>query len=855
MRRISMLKKYNALILFIISLCLLLFSGKKIQAAYEGFTAQQTNETIVADGVKDAAYSAATAISVSHVSWENENQTPATATMYLLWDTSYLYVFVEVIDDTHYGYQEGTWLEHRDALEMFVDLYHDTSYTGGYGGDYRGDMMCEGYYKIAAGVGTASVDTTVQGMHWMWDDQKNNGSYASVLTENGYTVEHKIALGKDAATYMLAEREIGLGVKIYDKHADDKNNSITVLEAKNDGQHDGPHNLSTVKLLGLTEPEQPEIVSGFTATELPDTSNIVVDGVKDAFWNYATPINIDQIRKLFLFNEAKSNTNPALGNISAMYDTNHLYLFAEISDSTKDMNNISAWDAFGLNAYNSYKYHADHLDVYLDIKHNDPTNYDQKWGSSYNDGKDVVAHLELAAGVGELSYTADGVSGLMYQPSTDGEFSLSQYIINHSTMYSKVTEAGYTFEMVIDLSEAEVADFMIGKTIGLYVGYYDRYETSDEVANWGEQSITTTSFGFDNYEPWNGPGWLPEVTFVPNDTSTVLENAKENAKLELAKYDSNLYREAEQAILNSTIETAILSINNAMTLVEINSALTTAQEAIASLKTKAQYESEEMAKELAEVKENAKSQLSSYRVADLYYDVEKQQLITAIENGKLAIDACGTKEEVNEALDLAKKAIDEIKTIAEYEKEVFDKILAEAKASAKAELKAYKSVDDYLVNEGVTYLITVDNGNAAIDACQTVEAVSNALNAAKKAIDSIKTKAQYEVELATAKANAKSALAAYKNADLYRDAEKQQLASTIESGNAAIDACETIEDVNKALNAAKKTIDNIKTAAQYEAEEPAETGGCNGSFTVTLCSLLLLVSLAFFLKRKENLSK
>ena len=227
-------------------------------------TATQTSETIgSADGVKDEAYNAATAISVSHVAWESENPTPATANMYLLWDTSYLYVFVEVTDDTHYGYQQGAWLESRDALEMIVDLYHNTSYVGGYGGGYRGDKMCEGYYKIAAGVGQASVDSTIQGIHWLWDDQKHNGSYASQLTETGYTVEYKIALGKDAAEFMVADREIGLGVKIYDKHADDKDTSKIVLEGKNDGQHEGPHNLSSIKLVRSVSVEVSELFNKY----------------------------------------------------------------------------------------------------------------------------------------------------------------------------------------------------------------------------------------------------------------------------------------------------------------------------------------------------------------------------------------------------------------------------------------------------------------------------------------------------------------------------------------------------------------------------------------------------------------
>lgn len=251
---------------------------------------------------------------------------------------------------------------------------------------------------------------------------------------------------------------------------------------------------------------------GFTATELYSSKKIVVDGEKDSVWDVSTGIAIDKVRKQNLFDGSKSNPNPATGTINVMFNESKLYLYAEINDSTTNINNIAAWDAFGLNAYNSYKFNADHLDIYLDIKHDDPTNYGQAWGSAYNNGKDVAAHFELAAGKGELTYSADGTSGWLYEPYSDGQFSLSSYAVNNSKMYSKVTETGYTFEVEIDLSNAGVSDFLVGKTIGMYVGYFDRYETSGD--NWGEQSVTTTNFQYDNYEPQYGPGWLPEYTFV-----------------------------------------------------------------------------------------------------------------------------------------------------------------------------------------------------------------------------------------------------------------------------------------------------------------------------------------------------
>ena len=750
-------------------------------------TATQTHETIgAADGVKDDAYNAATVIPVTHVAWESENPTPATANMYLLWDASYLYVFVEVTDETYYGYQEGAWLETRDALEMIVDLYHNTSYTGGYGGDYRGDKMCEGYYKIAAGVGAASVDSTVQGTHWMWDDQKNNGSYASALTETGYTVEYKIALGKDAAEYMVADREIGVGVKIYDKHADDKDTSKTVLEGKNDGQHEKPANLSTVKLVGTEKPVEPDPVvpSGFTATDLGNLP-ISVDGVKDAAWTCANPISVDQVRKLYLFNSAKSNANPATGNVSVMFTGNKLYIFAEVTDSTRDMNNMSAWDAYGLNSYNSYKYHADHLDIYLDIKHDDPTNYGQAWGSAYNNGKDVAGHFELAAGAGNLTYSADGSTGWLYEPFADGQFSLAQYAVNHSTMYSVATETGYTFEMVIDLSEAGIADFLVGKTIGLYVGYYDRYETSDAAGNWGEQSVTTTSFAFNNYEPWNGPGWLPEVTFVANTATEGLD----------------------------------------------------------------------------EVKSAAKAELEAYKSADLYRPAEKDALAAAIEAGKTAIDGAISEADLENILAAAKAEIDLIKTAAQLDAEEAIQALADAKTAAKAEIESYKSVDDYRTAEGVTYLTVVDNAKTAIDGAESIEDVNAVLATAKTAIDSIKTKAQYEAEeqaaaeaeaakaLADAKTAAKAELDSYKSLEGLSDEQKAEVASKITEGKAAIDAATSTDAVASALAAAKAELDAITPIPA-----PANTG-CFGSVTATVFAMFALFAFVLVLRKKKELVK
>ena len=256
---------------------------------------------------------------------------------------------------------------------------------------------------------------------------------------------------------------------------------------------------------------------GFTATELQDFETIKVDGEKEAAWEVAKDIEISTVRKQYLFADSKSNPNPATGYINAMFNESKLYLYAEINDSTTDINNVQAWDAFTLNAYNSYKFNADHLDIYLDIKHDDPTNAALTWGSSYSNGGIAAAHFELAAGAGELKYSSDGTSGWLYEPNTDDRFTLAEYAVNNSTMYSKKTATGYVFEVEIDLSNAGVSDLLVGDAIGMYVGYYDRYETSSD--NWGEQSVTTTAFEYNNYNPEKGPAYLPEINFVENPNS------------------------------------------------------------------------------------------------------------------------------------------------------------------------------------------------------------------------------------------------------------------------------------------------------------------------------------------------
>ncbi len=73
--------------------------------------------------------------------------------------------------------------------------------------------------------------------------------------------------------------------------------------------------------------------------------------------------------------------------------------------------------------------------------------------------------------------------------------------------------------------------------------------------------------------------------------------------------------------------------------------------------------------------------------------------------------------------------------------------------------------------------------------------------------------------LAQAKAEAKAALANYKNPNDYREPQKTELINAIAAGKAAIDAAADVQGVASALDAAKNAIDQIETATPLPGEE------------------------------------
>ena len=292
-----------------------------------------------------------------------------------------------------------------------------------------------------------------------------------------------------------------------------------------------------------------------------------------------------------------------------------------------------------------------------------------------------------------------------------------------------------------------------------------------------------------------------------------LLSAKNTAKAELDIYvNATDYRAEQQTALATAIADGKAAIEASADITAVNIALANAKVIIDGIKTNAELTAEE----LVTAKADAKTALDTYVSVGDYRTEQQSTLATAISNGKSAIDAATDITAVSTALANAKAVIDEIKTDAELTAEE----LAAAKTEAKATLDAYVNINDYRTEQQTAIADAIANGKNAIDAATTKAGVTSALDSAKLSINAIKTDSEMTAEeLASAKQVAKNALANYVNADDYREAQKTELSLAITTGNNAIDVATDIAAVNTALANAKAVIDEIKTDAEFTAEE------------------------------------
>ena len=239
----------------------------------------------------------------------------------------------------------------------------------------------------------------------------------------------------------------------------------------------------------------------------------------------------------------------------------------------------------------------------------------------------------------------------------------------------------------------------------------------------------------------------PSIEPSQPSIDNALADAKSAAKTILDAYAKpEDYRDAQKAQLVTTIANGKTAIDAATNQATIDSALAAAKAAIDAIPTNEELTAEEeqtAAQALAIAKTNAKSTLDCYANPADYREAQKPLLVTAIANGKTAIDAATNQATIDAALAAAKTVIDAIPTNAELTAEEDQAAaLGTAKANAKAALDNYVNADDYRDTQKMQLATAIANGKAAIDTAADIDAVDAALAAAKAAIDAIETDAQ-----------------------------------------------------------------------------------------------------------------
>ena len=150
---------------------------------------------------------------------------------------------------------------------------------------------------------------------------------------------------------------------------------------------------------------------------------------------------------------------------------------------------------------------------------------------------------------------------------------------------------------------------------------------------------------------------------------------------------------------------------------------------------------------------------------------------------------------------------------------------------AKETLMSYANLDDYSAENQQRITEIVNQYLVAIEEAET-EQIQSVLREALALIDAIPTL------LDEYKSAAKAELASYRSADLYRDEEKAELASILETANAQIDAASDKATIDAIVANAKAAIDELKTAEQRDAEDLAAKKKSGKSEVNALASLL-----------------
>lgn len=277
-----------------------------------------------------------------------------------------------------------------------------------------------------------------------------------------------------------------------------------------------------------------------------------------------------------------------------------------------------------------------------------------------------------------------------------------------------------------------------------------------------------------------------------------LKTNKESAIADLKKFvDSRHYAEFEKKQINKLMEEYTKMIDSARSRTEINEIFNKAVQDIAKVKTiedqNADKEASNQAqreKELNEKKEAAKADLNNSIEGNNYRMTQASVIKSIIEEYTKRIDNASTAEEINQALEDGIKSLKKVKT---------DEQLTKEESSEKAK---QSSADE------------ASRKRAAEESSRKAAQESSEAEASRKA--------EQERQLQEAKDNAKNEISNYVNLGNYKPAQQQEIRSIINEYSGRISSANTTAAINSYVSTAKNQMNQVKTAAQIDAETSPE---------------------------------
>ena len=199
-------------------------------------------------------------------------------------------------------------------------------------------------------------------------------------------------------------------------------------------------------------------------------------------------------------------------------------------------------------------------------------------------------------------------------------------------------------------------------------------------------------------------------------------------------------------------------------------------------------------------------------------------------DGDAAIDAATTVANVNSAKAAAIKAMDDVKTLVE-EAQALTAAKTSAHTALTTALNGYHQADYNPASWTVLNKAKTD-GDAAIDAATSLALVNSAKTAAINAMKAVKIADVEDLENAKAAAHvALDAMLSSYTQGAYTSANWANVLKAKGDGDDAIDAADTITQVNKAKTDALKAMDDVKTIAD-EALDVVKTAAHTALNTV-----------------------